>query len=182
MTASGALPPYVGLDPTERAGCSPYTASMSELHAAFGHSADRLRLLRGLIEYRDGLRSAGIVDGFQLIDGSFTEDCETLRSRPPGDIDVVTYARIPAAPTDKASFMQTNIGLFRPRLTKATFHCDAYFVDLEKPGHFLVEDTTYLFGLFSHQRATSLWKGMVRVSLASDDDAVRAALQAAGSW
>ena len=33
----------------------------------------------------------------------------------------------------------------------------------------IVDDTKYWFGLFSHQRNSSLWKGMLSISLDSDD-------------
>ena len=180
LTASGVLPPFVGSAPTDPAGCSPYRVELSDLYAAFANSPERQRLLLGLLDYREALRLAGVVDGFQLIDGSFTEDCEALRQRPPSDIDVVTFARLPVPPDQKAAFGEANAGLFATRLTKPTYHCDAYFVDLDLPGHLLVEDTAYWFGLFSHQRVTSLWKGLVQVQLASNDADVRAALNAQG--
>jgi hypothetical protein len=49
-------------------------------------------------------------------------------------------------------------------------------VDLDKKPFLIVDDTRYWFGLFSHQRVTSLWKGMLSVSLQSDDDAARSLL------
>lgn len=179
---SGALPPFVGEDPTQRGQCSPYRAQLSELRTAFGHSADREALLKGLLEYRAALRGIGIAQGFQLIDGSFTEDCETVRGRAPGDIDLVTFANLPVSRFDTLAFMMSNEPLFDPEQTKSKFRCDAYFVDLGKASHLLVADTTYWFGLFSHQRTTALWKGLVQVPLQSDDDSVRQALEAAGSW
>jgi hypothetical protein len=176
LTASGALPPFIGQDPTRRADCSPYEAPISALRTAFAHTPAREALLVGLLDYREALRAAGIADGFQYIDGSFTEDCERLRGRPPGDIDVVTFAALPCAPTDRMAFLQAHAGLFNPLQTKLTYHCDAYFVDLQKPPRLLVADSAYWSGLFSHQRVTALWKGMVQISLASDDGAVRQAL------
>jgi hypothetical protein len=74
------------------------------------------------------------------------------------------------------AFLQAHAGLFNPLQTKLTYHCDAYFVDLQKPPRLLVADSAYWSGLFSHQRVTALWKGMVQISLASDDGAVRQAL------
>jgi len=34
-----------------------------------------------------------------------------------------------------------------------------------------VKDTSYWYGLFSHQRETAVWKGMIELPLASDDEA-----------
>lgn len=154
---------------------------MSALRMAFAHSAEREALLLGLLDYRAALHAAGIVDGFQYIDGSFTEDCERLRGRPPRDIDVVTFAALPCAPADRRAFLMNHAALFNPAQTKADYHCDAYFVDLQKPPRLLVSDSAYWSGLFSHQRVTALWKGMVQIPLASDDAAVRLALAGAAA-
>ncbi|WP_425462821.1 DUF6932 family protein [Methylibium rhizosphaerae] len=175
FNASGVLPPYIGANPGgAHAAASPYDAAISEIHETLCKTPERVVLLRGLLSYREALRSAGIVEGFQMIDGSFTEDCERLRSRAPGDIDLVTFAKLPVP--DVQPFFQANIQLFDRVQTKHLYSCDAFFVDLGKAAHLLVADTTYWFGLFSHQRVSSLWKGMLRVSLASDDAAVLAAL------
>ncbi len=146
------------------------------MRSSFAGTGERKRLLAGLLAYRHALRGAGIADGFQLVDGSFTEDCEKVRSRPPNDIDLVTFATLPVARPDVRAFMAAHPVLFNPVLTKQTYLCDAYFVDLGKSPRLLVADTGYWFGLFSHQRVTALWKGMVQVPLVSDDDALRAAL------
>ena len=68
------------------------------------------------------------------------------------------------------------MSLLDPEQAKTVFMCDAYFVDLLKPPELLVDDTRYWFGLFSHQRETALWKGMLQVPLCSDDDAAKAFL------
>ena len=169
FTASGALPPFIGLEATDRSGVSPYSASASEILAHLGQTPERRQLISGLLAYRAALRAIGIVSGYQLIDGSFTEDCETVRGRPPDDIDLVTYATLPVAPGDVRAFMQANLAVFNPNQTKAQYSCHAFFIDLSKPPTLLVEDTTYFFGLFSHQRVSALWKGMLKLPLASDD-------------
>lgn len=151
---------------------------MSEVQQAFAASAQRQGLLRGLLAYRRDLMAAGITAGFQVIDGSFTEDSERTKGRPPNDIDLVTFAHLPVQGIDVGPFIIANEHLFNPARTKALYSCDAYFVDFGKPPHLLVADTAYWFGLFSHQRNTALWKGLVSVSLASDDVVVDRALQA----
>lgn len=152
---------------------------MSEVHLAFAGTAHRQGLLRGLLAYREALRAAGITSGFQIIDGSFTEDSERTKGRPPNDIDLVTFAHLPVQGADVSLFMAANPALFNPIQTKALYSCDAYFVDYGKPAHLLVTDTAYWFGLFSHQRVTALWKGLISVPLISDDTAVHLALPAA---
>lgn len=173
---SGVLPPYVGTSPADRAQNSPYPVAMTEIVNRFATSAQRVAILNGLLDYRAALGGLGIAQGFQWIDGSFVEDCETIRQRPPGDVDIVTFAYRPAHAHDDQSWgalFGANIPLFDPDQTKATFKCDAYYVDLLKFPHFVVADTAYFNGLFSHQRDTAQWKGMLRVMLQSDDDAAR---------
>ncbi|NMG16636.1 DUF6932 family protein [Aromatoleum bremense] len=67
-------------------------------------------------------------------------------------------------------FVRATPEIFDPRATKRRYLCDAYLVDLDRRSEMLVEDTKYWFGLFSHQRETSLWKGMLQVPLCADDD------------
>jgi hypothetical protein len=174
-TISGILPPFTGADSTDRANTSPYAASMTDVVLRYGFNAERTAILTGLLDYRATLRSIGVTDGFQWLDGSFVEDVEHIRSRPPGDIDVVTFAR--PALADRAVWLQlvnVNVALFSPQQTKKTFKCDAYFIDLGKRIETVVSDTAYFFNLFSHQRSTHTWKGMIRVPLISDDANARA--------
>jgi hypothetical protein len=173
---SGVLPPFTGNNPTDRAQTSPYRVAMSDIVQRFSTSAERIAILRGLLDYRGALAGVGIVNGFQWLDGSFVEDCETTRQRPPGDVDIVTFAYRPppaAALLDWLRFVNQNLILFDPVQTKAQFKCDAYYVDLFKPPHISVADTVYFNGLFSHQRNTAQWKGMLLVELQSDDAAAR---------
>lgn len=180
FNASMVLPPFIGDTPTIPAACSPYVAAFSEYVQRFGHSEERREILRGLRTYRAELRANGFVVGYQWLDGSFSEGVETTRGRPPGDIDVVTYAYRPSHLLDAHLFGQwcmQNQGLINPRALKARLHCEAFFIDLHKPPHLLVDDVRYWAGLFSHQRETFLWKGMVNVPLDSDDnDAVVAGI------
>ncbi|AXW22519.1 hypothetical protein CJO86_02345 [Ralstonia solanacearum] len=174
------LPPYTGDDPTQMATMSPYKAEFLEFAQQFATSQHRADLLNGLIAYRDALRNIGLTQGFQWFDGSFVEDVEQSRGRPPADIDVVTFAYGPqfADPLGYSAWFGQNQALFNHRETKRLHNCDAYFVDMNKlRPDLLVDRTRYWFGLFSHQRATALWKGMVQVPLLSDDIQASAMLQ-----
>jgi len=144
---------------------------MEEVVQRFALSPERIAIIRGLLAYRRDLRSNGVVDGYQWLDGSFVEDVEATRKRPPADVDIVTFSRLPVANTfiEKSAFLRAHQPLFSPRLTKINYKCDAYFVDLDKKPELLVDDTRYWFGLFSHQRDTSLWKGMLKVLMQEDD-------------
>lgn len=147
---------------------------MTELTSRFAISAERGNLLTGLLDYRAALRALGVVSGVQWIDGSFVEDVETIRGGPPRDIDLVTLA--PRPEPDPALWRQmiaANGAVFDPRQSKARFRCDAYFIDLAKRGDLVAADSVYFSGLFSHQRVTGTWKGMIAIPMTSDDDAAR---------
>jgi hypothetical protein len=178
INASMVLPPFVGHDPGRRAATSPYLVSMAEVVERFATSSVRVAILRGLLSYRGALLRAGLVDGFQWLDGSFVEDIETSRKRGPRDIDIVTFASSPADIANWGAWLRDHEGLLNPQRTKAEFLCDAYFVDFRKRPDLLVDDTRYWFGLFSHQRESSLWKGMLKVPLLSDDVEAEALLNA----
>ena len=176
---SGVLPPYVGASPADPAGLSPFDASIREVAEALGTTFDRAELLRGLIALRQRLVGLGIVDGYQWYAGSFCENVETTQGRSPKDIDVVTFFVRPSAYTDDATwnaFVTANRSIFSPTDAKATFRCDAYFVDANTPLPSMISQVTYWHGLFGHQRISHMWKGMLRVPLVSDDAAALAHL------
>lgn len=157
------------------AGQSPYPATALELVQRFATSMERAALLMGFFELRGALRAAGIVNGFQWIDGSFVEHAEATKGRPPGDIDVVTLFHRPA---DRLGgqrwdeFVDAHIDtLFDPEFCKAVYHCDAYVIDLYADPETSASQAAYWFGLFSHQRDTFRWKGIVQVRLEQDDSA-----------
>lgn len=156
---------------------APYQASIAEVVTRFGGTPERKEILTGLLDFRAELRSAGILNGFQWIDGSFFENCETIHNRPPRDMDVVTFAQRPSgfsSPADWHIFFNMYRPLFDRNVTKSKYKCDAYYVDLGLPATTIVSRTRYWFGLFSHQRDTYLWKGMVEISLSGNDSGARA--------
>lgn len=180
FNASGVLPPFVGENPGMEANrASPYETTMRGFAEQFGQSAPRREILRRLLAYRQALRGVGITTGFQMFDGSFIEDCERLRSRPPSDLDVVTFSHLPVPPHQVAEFAQQHIALFDRDAVKEAYSCDSFFVDLTKDARYIVADTMYWYGLFSHQRDTFMWKGLVTVPLMSDDVDALAALEVA---
>ncbi len=169
---SGVLPPYIGSSPADRAGLSPYDASLLEIADAFGTTHQRARILRGLVDLRDRLRQIGVSGGYQWCAGSFCEDIETTQGRSPVDIDVVTFFVRPAHVRDDAAwraFVAANAALFDASRTKAAFLCDAYFVDASSALTSMISQVTYWHGLFGHQRSSHLWKGILRVPLVSND-------------
>lgn len=157
---TGLLPPYLKGDPTKRENCSPYGATLAELVERFATSKHRLRILEGFLGFRAALRRAGLADGFQWVDGSLV-DAQVLE---PNDLDVVTFCSLPdsVAPADEQ--------LFDKQVVRRRFLCDAYFVDLA-PDRLVgvTADTAYWCGLFSHQRRSLHWKGLLQIDLMTPD-------------
>lgn len=180
INSSGVLPPFFpGIEPTDSAAMAPYRASITELASEFANTPERVLILTGLLDFRAKMRNAGIEQGFQWIDGSFLEDCERNRGRPPNDVDLVTFARRPDQYNQDAKwrvFVEANDDLFNRKKVKETYRCDAFYVDLFLPPEAVVSRTRYWFGLFSHQRTSYLWKGLIEVPLVDDDDGARALL------
>ncbi|HMD16781.1 MAG TPA: hypothetical protein VKH18_08945 [Terriglobales bacterium] len=179
FNASGVLPPYVGSTPADVGGMSPYVVTIDQLIARFNTSPERKAILNGFLSFRQSLRSLGL-SGWQWVDGSFLESVEDNESRPPRDIDILTFFARPASIPggDWNAFVAANSGVFNPAQAKASFRCDAYFVDTTFGPYFVVRQTGYWFGLFSHQRITEAWKGLLEISLplTDVDAAARAAL------
>jgi len=154
---------------------SPYDTTLTRIAQKLCASPERREIFRGLLDYRQRLHAIGLVDGVQWLSGSFMEDIETLESRSPRDVDVVTFCHRPPhlVGNDLAwfTFFNTNLALFHPVQAKAAFKCDSYLVDLDTAPMNVVSLTRYWFGLFSHRRG-GLWKGLLQVPLAvSHDDA-----------
>jgi hypothetical protein len=166
----GILPPFLKT-PTGRDDVSPYRATSAELVHRYATSTQRIRILEGLLAYRGELRRVGLSAGFQWIDGSFVEPLNPA----PNDVDVVTVSSLPVScrPEDEH--------LFNAAEAKKRFLCDAYFVDLANgEATWAVRESVYWYGLFSHQRRTCRWKGIIQMDLASpgDDRAARDQIEA----
>ena len=173
LTASGVLPPFIsGYPDGGPVSTAPYEATMLEVATRFCTSPERAKLFKGLLLLRSELVAIGVNTGVQWLDGSFCEDVESTRGRPPGDIDVVTLLVRPQAVQDDDSwkkFWQTNTRVFNSPSTKAVFGCEAFYIDAGYPALLVAEQVTSWFGLFTHQRVSHLWKGIVQVPLVSDD-------------
>lgn len=171
------LPPFIAGDVTGalKLPRSPYPASPQEVADVFCTSRERAAILRGWIAFRAFLRAEGILEGFQWIDGSFVENCEAVLGRAPNDIDVVSLIRRPNAATtdpDWGQFVQPRATtMFNSDWTKQQYSCDSYWVDLDADPRLVAELSAYWIGLFSHQRTTFRWKGLVQVDLAPQDEA-----------
>jgi len=166
----GTLPPIRPGTAETSADRAPYRASPLDLCLRLGQTPERRQILRGLLYLRTELRTAGMADGFQWIDGSFAEDCEGTRGRPPGDVDVVTF--IPLG--DRAGQQQlvaSHRVLFVAHEAKAHFRVDHYVVATDRAfDSGQARWVSYSYSMWSDRRDDERWKGFVELSL-SDDDA-----------
>lgn len=169
------LPPFVGDSAVGRPR-SPYESTIENFVDHFCTSPSRANVLRGLLDYRRALRDAGFDQGFHWLDGSFVENCEVVRGRAPDDIDVVSFLQGPVGGLER--FLTTyGTTLLNPDWTKATYRCDAYIVDLEGEPTSVARLSAYWIGVFSHQRDTFRWKGLVQVQFDGSDDIARDLLE-----
>lgn len=179
---SHVLPPFVGQRLSHAQG-SPYVVTAVQLVQRFASNSRRQTILRGLFTYRARLREFGFVSGFQWLDGSFVENVEAAQSRPPNDVDLVTFSHPPGgmSATQVNAMLQANLDVFDRDRCKATFHCDTFLVNLSKAPEKLVDDTRYWYGLYSHRKGDQVWKGLLQLPLASDDDMALAILDNAAA-
>ncbi|OJW74911.1 hypothetical protein [Spirosoma sp. 48-14] len=156
------LPPHLG-DPTEPSHLSPYSSSILEICQKFGTSPNRVQILKNLVEFRRNMTNLGIIEGFQWLGGSFMQDIETLETRAPRDLDIVTFHGL--LTTHQFSLIIHSFPEFRSSvLSKKNFLLDHYPVDYCFKPEVTVEHTRYWIQLFTHTRL-GLWKGMVRIEL-----------------
>lgn len=175
-SAAGVLPPIRPGALGHNADRSPYIATLEAVVDQFALSGERVRILLGLLQYRNALHQLGVVSGFQWLDGSFMEDIETLESRPPKDIDVVTYLELPSGHTQE-SLWDAAGDLFKNKYVKQTYFVDAYPQVLggSLSAH-SIKRVSYWYSMWSHRR-NGTWKGFVQVDLnPAEDKAAASAL------
>jgi hypothetical protein len=171
-TAEGVLPPVNAAQAVspER---SPYVVSLTDYVLRFGDTSERRTVLDGLLQYRAALHGVGLISGMQWLDGSFLEHVERMEGRPPNDVDVVTFYRLPLG-ISQIQLASTAGALLDHDSVKATYRVDGYLVDLGMDPERLARRSAYWYSVWSHRR-NHLWKGFVQVDLAQAVDAVAAA-------
>ena len=151
-------------------GRSPYRVGLLDLVLRFADTAARQTLLTRLLGYRAALHSAGVLDGFQWLNGSFVENTMQNAMREPNDIDVVSFLYLPAGQTQEA-LVKANASLFDHMAMKRQYSVDAYPVVLDTNNlAYLVRTTAYWNNLWSHDR-NQQWKGYLEIDLSDSEDA-----------
>ncbi len=165
----GLIPPIDESDPTSLAR-SPYEIDIIRFVTLFALSPVRVTILKGFLTFRHELYSVGILDGFQWIDGSFTENIELIERRSPNDVDVVTFFNYLNNDSDEAIVGRNPI-VFDHDHVKKTYLVDSFFQPLQVPGGQLVDMTGYWYSMWSHKRDSS-WKGFLKIPLSPQQDQV----------
>ena len=171
-TAEGVLPPVNASHPVSPMR-SPYVVSLTDYLLRFGDTAERRTIIEGFLRYRAALHAAGLVQGFQWLDGSFLEHIELTEGRAPNDIDAVTFYHLPSGVTQRRLAMSLG-ALLDPDLVKTTYRIDGYLVGLGMEPERLVAHSAYWYSVWSHRRS-QLWKGFVQIDLAVTEDAAASA-------
>ncbi len=171
-TADGVLPPINVSQPASPQR-SPYIVSLTDYVLRFGNTPERRSILDGYLRYRALLHDAGLLQGFQWLDGSFLEHIETTEGRAPNDLDVVTFYHLPRGASQRQLAAKAP-GLTDHTLLKSTFRVDAYLVHLGMRPERLTGHSAYWYSMWSHRRS-QLWKGYVQVDLKPGEDAAAAA-------
>jgi hypothetical protein len=136
---------------------------MVDVCERFGTTVERKTILEKFLDFRARLRAEGLTNGFQWLDGSFLEDCETTNLRPPKDLDVVTVYWGYDAPFQAR--LRTNFPeVANPALSKSNYSLDHYPFDAGYNPSLTLEYTRYWILLFSHNRQ-GVWKGMLKIEL-----------------
>ncbi|MCB9598366.1 MAG: hypothetical protein H6719_36970 [Sandaracinaceae bacterium] len=169
--AQGVIPPIAPGEPRNSGRRAPYLASLRQVVDRYGTTPERRKILRGLIDYRRALAAAGLPDGFQWLNGSFMEDVEASRARPPADIDVVSFVPLGNG-ANQQNLLTNHPDVFDPDRAKAKFHVDAYFRSLDDAlSDRSVRAIAYWYSMWAHRRDDQLWKGFVEVAMSDIDDA-----------
>lgn len=151
---------------------SPYLIDIVSFVSQFAFSSERITILLKLLDYRQAIYRANIDTGFQWINGSFTEDVERLRNRPPNDIDLVTFIHDNNIEPNE-QWVESHSYIFNNEQVKDVYNVDSYWVNMDeisKPQ--LAKYATYWYSMWSHQRVTNIWKGFYQISLTPQDDII----------
>lgn len=165
----GVIPPMDQSDPTSF-NRSPYEMNIVQFVSAFAFTPTRRKILKGFLNFREALSQAGLTDGFQWVDGSFTENVELNLKRPPNDVDVVTFFNFQSGDSDEIVIAR-NEQIFQQEFVKDTFLVDSYFESLQASGANLVSRTVYWYSMWAHKRDLS-WKGFVQIPLSPQLDPI----------
>lgn len=168
------IPPHLG-NPTVPSRISPYKTDILEFCRRFATSKERIEILKGYLRFRMEAFNHKIDNGFQWIDGSFSENIEISEKRAPNDIDVVSFISN-VTPTMESDIITCFPEFINTDMSKKKYHVDHYIVVFDENPFSTIQYTKYWIQLFSHNRS-GVWKGMIEIplykTLDNDNDALK---------
>lgn len=163
---NNVIPPHLG-NPTQQNDLSPYRCTTLDLCKTFATSKERIEILNGLLLFREKMNLLGIKQGFQWIDGSFTENIEVSEKRAPRDLDLVTF--FGGITIENQQILAEEFTEFvNSQVAKLTYKLDHYAVDYCYSPDLTVKLARYWIQLFTHNRL-GVWKGILRLELNTPD-------------
>lgn len=161
---NNVTPPHIG-SPIDGSQLSPYSSNILEFSQHFATTNERIEILKGLVSFRKKLNDHGITEGFQWLDGSFTENVEVSLGRPPRDLDIVTFYNHSILSNIQIQEIEDNFtDFFDFEESKTNYKLDHYPVNYFSHPLLTIESTRYWIQLFSHNRL-GVWKGIIKIPL-----------------
>lgn len=165
----GLLPAFMG-NPTQATSHPPYLVPLTDFVQRFGSTARRRQILAGFLGYRAVLHNAGLVRGFQWVNGSFVANTSQTDNREPNDIDVVTFYHLPDGSTQESLYAEFH-PVFDDGAVLERYSTDASTICLDSGNMFyLLKTAAFWHAIWSHT-AQGHRKGYVALSLSNDMDA-----------
>lgn len=169
-TSDGLLPPIRPSEGPTSSDRSPYRCSLESFIKRFATTTERCEILQGFLAYRSFLREIEITEGFQWVNGSFSEDKERLQGCAPNDVDIVTFFKQPLGLTQSSLTPEQRGWLSDPDKAKEKFSVHAYIAPLGQAlDNTGVREISYYYSLWSHTREDQ-WKGFLEIPLKAGAD------------
>ena len=165
----GFLPPWLG-EHRQVGSHPPYLVPLTDFVLRFGDTARRREILTRFLDYRNALHTAGLVRGFQWVNGSFVTNTAQIANREPNDIDVVTFYHLLEGYTQEM-LLDAFLAAFNNTDVLENYATDTHLVCLDTDHMFyLLKVAAFWHSLWSHT-IESHRKGYLAISLSNDTDA-----------
>ena len=165
----GFLPPWLG-EPRQAGSHPPYLVPLTDFVLRFGDTAQRREILTGFLDYRNALHAAGLVRGFQWVNGSFVTNTAQIANREPSDIDVVTFYHLPEGYTQE-TLLNTSPTTFDRTAVLAKYGADTDVICLDTSDMFYLLKVSVFWHSFWSHTIQGYRKGYLVIPLDNSMDA-----------
>ena len=165
----GFLPPWLG-ELGQAVSHPPYLVPLTDFVLRFGDTARRREILTGFLDYRNALHTAGLVRGFQWVNGSFVTNTAQIANRDPNDIDVVTFYHLPEGYTQE-TLLNTSPTTFDRTAVLAKYNADTDIICLDTSDMFYLLKVSVFWHSFWSHTIQGYRKGYLVIPLDNSMDA-----------